>query len=209
VKAFSSSANTSCRSEHFSTNFFKTSFQQFVSSLRNKIHFRHFADHMILTKSASLNSNAVEFAKLQVSAWENILALRISLQQVTDRINTLPLLEFRSDDLSEIQSNDFNRALNDILSETYDILSYQVPSSTVGKSSTKKRKSRSIEWKDVISIQETLFPNWERVINKWHARTHFGSEKKKSSLRVFNQTVFDQVIIRPCVTSIMTFSFNI
>lgn len=36
-------------------------------------------------------------------------------------------------------------------------------------------------------------PHWETTVNKWHARLHFGSEQVKSKMKIFNQTVWEQI----------------
>lgn len=62
------------------------------------------------------------------------------------------------------------------------------------KSNTKNKRSRDSDlWEELEGTQKRLRRRWEETVNKWHARMHFGSEQKKSTMRVFNQTIWEQI----------------
>ena len=146
---------------------------------------------MILTKERKASSfNDSSFARAQVDAWEKTLAVRICMQPIIDQVNTLPVLPDSFDDISELKDNDLHNNLAHTLNELVDVLGMQCDNQGEG---TKRKIKSSADWQQVLEPQQQLQPYWENVVNKWHARTHFGSEEKKSSLRVFNQTIWDQV----------------
>jgi len=53
--------------------------------------------------------------------------------------------------------------------------------------------SLSAAWDDINHSQEQLESNWKNVLNKWHSRLNFGSERAKASLQVFNTSLWEQV----------------
>lgn len=148
---------------------------------------------MILTSSnKEYLSDTVANAQSNVKLWENNLAFRISLQQLTDTFNQFPVIpsSFKTSDLNEFNDNELKNDLKDILTETSSLLLMQTKENR-GEENVKFDHCPS--WEELIEVQNSLEEEWEEIINKWHARTHFGSEKKKSSLKVFNQTLWDQV----------------
>jgi hypothetical protein len=56
-----------------------------------------------------------------------------------------------------------------------------------------KKNPKLIGWEDMVAVQNDLEENWSKTLNKWHARMHFGSEKAKDRLKVFNVNVWDQL----------------
>lgn len=148
---------------------------------------------MILTQERqSGGKNDPLFAGAQVTAWEKTLAVRISMQQIMDQVNTFPVLPDSFVDDSELINSELHVQLQKTLNGLVDILDSQCDRNR--KVSRKRQPIKSSEdWKSVVEPQELLQPQWESVVNKWHARTHFGSEEKKANLKIFNQTIWDQV----------------
>jgi hypothetical protein len=156
---------------------------------------------MILTASRGTDLQAAPVARAHVEIWEKSLAYRISLQQILDKFNEFPVLStesslFPTSDLKKFQENEMKTELQDILQESSNLLLMQCPTASDDDQEEGKKKRKfdhCPSWEEWSDLQETLAEDWKSVINKWHARTHFGSEKKKSSLKVFNQTIWDQV----------------
>jgi hypothetical protein len=153
---------------------------------------------MILTQERQVGGrNDPSFARAQVTAWEKTLAVRISMQQVMDQVNTFPVLPEAFVEESELVTSELHQHLQKTLNGLVDILDSQCDRNR--KVSRKRQPIKSSEdWSKVIEPQQILHPKWESVVNKWHARTHFGSEEKKANLKVFNQTIWDQVTWTNC-----------
>ena len=132
----------------------------------------------------------------QVKLWETIIGLRISLQRSLDTSNQLPSREFISQvtDGSKAggqQVAEVKDSLKGLLGDLNYLLDIQAKDSN---SSSKKRKiNEEVKWDDIIRTQQKFRPSWESTVNKWHARLHFGSEQVKSKMKVFNQTIWEQV----------------
>ena len=45
----------------------------------------------------------------------------------------------------------------------------------------------------ICTAKKKVREDWEAVVNKWHARLNFGSDKAQSNLRVFNQKIWEQI----------------
>jgi hypothetical protein len=138
----------------------------------------------------------------QAKLWEEVLSLRISLQKSLDMAGKFPGPETASllfeDKSVHTEVLALRKSLGGLLHQMNDSLSCQSPSP-----STSKKRDRStstaISWDEIYQTQKKLRPNWEDVVNKWHARLHFGSEQIKSKMRVFNQTIWEQVqYVRHC-----------
>lgn len=131
----------------------------------------------------------------QVKLWETIVGLRISLQRSLEAGNKLPGSEFLShlangDTQSEQQLFQVKDGLKGLLGDLNHLLDVQAKDS----SSAKKRKvNEDLNWEDIVRTQQKFRPSWESTVNKWHARLHFGSEQVKSKMKVFNQTIWEQV----------------
>jgi len=144
--------------------------------------------------SASVN------AGLHLHSWEKTLALRVSLQKPLDLANRLPA-EFSIADKGEIYDNlsVLTNQLRKQLIDGSDMLSSEVHRSTLERPVKQKRVAADADdvdalWKDLYQAQNQLQTlRWEPVLNKWHARLNFGSEKTKAKLKVFTQTMWDQV----------------
>lgn len=149
---------------------------------------------MILSTNKEYEKNTIITSKEHINIWEHNLSLRISLQQITDKINELPTLNssFETNDLNEFNNNNLKNNLRNILKDTTNLLLKQTNDDFELKRKNKELKTCPT-WDELIEIQNSLEVGWEEIINKWHARTHYGSEKKKASLKVFNQTIWDQV----------------
>jgi Apoptosis antagonizing transcription factor len=132
-----------------------------------------------------------------VKLWETIIGLRISLQRSLDIGNKIPGAEF----LDQFSSSDkqcgqsvvqVKDGLKGLLGDLNHLLEVQAKDS----SSSKKRKlNEDLKWEDIVATQQKFRPSWETTVNKWHARLHFGSEQVKSKMKVFNQTIWEQVSI--------------
>ncbi len=149
---------------------------------------------------------AASLASEHLKCWEQILALRITLQKSVDIGNQLP-----SESISDIlgDNNDsellqatktLSKGLQSVLSEMVDAIEIQaqsIDSEEAYTPSAGKKRSRTSEitWEQVLAPQEHMNAHWESVVNKWHARLNFGSEQAKSKLKVFNQSIWDQVSV--------------
>ncbi len=145
-----------------------------------------FADSM-----SSSSREASVAAGDQAKRYEKLLALRISMQKVLDSSNKLPVLDDDSGAKKNAEEN------NDHHMECIEHCSSALRSLT--KLLTEQSDSafsagdKELSWAQVFEPQEKLRGNWERVVNKWHARLNFGSEKAQSNLRVFNQKIWEQI----------------
>ena len=103
------------------------------------------------------------------------------------------------------------RDLAVLINEFQDLLSVQSGVEQFARQS-KRKDAVGPSWEDIEHCQKRLRPSWETTVNKWHARVHFGSEKVKSKLKVFNQTIWEQVrtifILRFYVESFPLTSFH-
>lgn len=140
------------------------------------------------SKLIDLNESSLA-AKNELKKFDKILGLRIGVQRALDIANKLPL---KSSIISNNDNNDnnnelyeeINNKINHLLSESISLLNFNNDKNNNNNdhnSNTKKNKKRKkdIIWDDVVSSQSELKPEWERVINKFHSRLHFGSEHKK------------------------------
>lgn len=134
----------------------------------------------------------VDFGNQQVNIAEKLLSFRISSQHVLDIVNKFPVVDDEKD-MDDV-SGEIPEAseLYALAGDVNDLLRCQIRKPSLV---SKKRKRGAISWSEIDDTYEALRPNWESVVNKWHARSNFGSEKAKSSLKVFNQTIFSQVIL--------------
>lgn len=130
-------------------------------------------------------------ASHEISKYDKVLGLRIGIQRAVDIANKLPLkssIDYDDDnnddvDIDELY-NEINRKTQSLLNDFISILD-----------KTNKKRKKEIAWDDVIAPQQRLQPEWERVVNKFHSRLHFGSEQKKSNMKIFNETIWDQISV--------------
>ena len=152
---------------------------------------------MILTSNPQeYVTEVVERSKLNNKLYEENLSFRISLQQVTDQVNSFPILEkleINSKNFPEISSNNLKENINNILIDSSSLLLRQTKENQNNFKNKQIKYENSPTWEELMKVQSSLEEEWEIIINKWHARTHYGSEKKKTNLKVFNQTLWDQV----------------
>ena len=164
------------------------------------------------------NIAASEVAGQHMQIWEQSLGLRIHLQKAVDLSNKLPLL-ISSNRNSEVSENlsSTSICLENMLVEVMDTLEQQNslhhPNKGISdRTKSKKRLREKLEsgkpkenckliWGEIIKVQEELKPKWKATLEKWHARVHFGSEHKKSKLKVFNQSIWEHVSSRYFVHS--------
>ena len=137
-------------------------------------------------------------ASEQVKLGDQLLAFRIHLQKTLDIANKLPILNHSliTDENLKAESTSAQSTIKKSIYDLTELLNLQITDPTIAKNNEKKRKSNNIDdlWEEVIRPQKQLRQNWEGVVNKWHARVQFGSEVSKSKLKVFNQTLWDQVM---------------
>ena len=163
---------------------------------------------MFASNSSRAGESDCEFAHLQNDMSGKLLTVRISLQQVIDEVNKFPVLESHSsgDSYCVQESNPFRDGLYSVLGDMVDMLKEQVPeeapeSNGMSNSGKKRRRTgdesdgsgEKLDWEQVLAPQRQLQSDWESVINSEHARSHFGSEQKKSKLKMFNNSIWDQV----------------
>ena len=154
----------------------------------------------MFAQSSADQLRASSLANEHTKGWEQLLALRISLQKSIDIGNKLPCEEYEEvyqadKELNEAR-NDLCSDLRTVLGDLTNVLNAQaevIPSETEFNGSTKRKRNSDISWEDVIASQNHMDPYWEKVVNKWHARLNFGSEQNKSKLKTFNHSVWNQV----------------
>lgn len=144
-------------------------------------------------------------ASSSVKSWEQILGLRILLQKSIDTANQLPPFDVgavltdkeASTSLTSVRKplvEDLRGILSDLVScnkkkRKHDEIDVNDNTDTISSSST----STNQLWSLVYEGQRTAEDRWKTVLNKWHARIHFGSEQAKSKMKVFNASLWDQV----------------
>ncbi len=146
--------------------------------------------------------------------YEKVLNYRINLQKTIDLSNSLPLMEvavendglsenvrqmLQSDETLSTSRSELVDEFENILGNMHDILldiGVSGGSDNNQKEGKKKKRKEVFEWNKLYEIQKKMkVEKWEPVINKCYARVNYGSEQKKSSMKVFKQTLFDQMDI--------------
>ena len=148
----------------------------------------------MFASSSSARSSSANAAADQVKAWEASLGLRISLQRSLDLGNRLP--HSSDDELPDTTTARKSVAgqLEGLLFDLTEMLEIQTEESEGPMNSGKrKRASTEVAWKRIEEVQGNLRNSWETTVNKWHARVHFGSEQVKSKMKIFNQTIWQQI----------------
>ena len=170
-----------------------------------------FASSLEETEQSLMRSS--KRARMEIDVYEAALSLRIASQKVVDLANKLPVIPSKDliDDLSTEDNSfkaDLEKAQLDLFGMNQTLLS-SLLGCTGGDAEdqvkAKKSKKAAVEaptsitededslWAKIEAAQEKLSPKWESVLNKWHARVNFGSEKSKSKLKVFNTNIWDQI----------------
>jgi hypothetical protein len=151
-------------------------------------------------------AKAAKYAKLQIEAWEKTLALRISMQKSLDLVNQLPVIdqhevvelvdEEQQDDLQE-EYGKLSSSLQNISNSLVEMLEQQAKVHDIdipSVDSMEEDDEVNKLWNRIENVNNTLETSfWFPTLNKWHTRIHFGAEKNKSKLKVFNQNISDQV----------------
>jgi hypothetical protein len=152
---------------------------------------------MFASKDDSHLSASV-LASNQLKVWEGALALRVSLQKPMDGVGMLPvdvpLFDSNHSDLAECATL-LGRHLR---KQTYELASVLDASAGLKRKAAELSEDCDVDtlWESTLRTQEALQKQkWEPVLNKWHARLNFGSEGTKAKLKVFTQTMWDQVHI--------------
>ena len=153
---------------------------------------------MILTANTSFGNEKqrklFQAANLHINSWEQNLSLRIRLQKSIDAANKLPV----GNSMTILcEQPDCKTNQSEISKESKTLLR-NLTASLVELAGEDKRMSKNISLDEDWNILSTVItkkmrPRWENVLNKWHSRLNFGSEKVKSGLKVFNYTIWDQV----------------
>lgn len=136
--------------------------------------------------------SASNLANGHLKVWESALALRVSLQKPLDGSSLLPVGALVDAGDSEIPVK--MKGLGELLAKQIIELT-----SALDTYAGVKRKANEIadldrQWEMTLQTQTQLQKQkWEPVLNKWHARLNFGSESSKAKLKVFTQTMWDQV----------------
>ena len=132
------------------------------------------------SKLIDLNESSLA-AKNELKKFDKILGLRIGVQRALDIANKLPLkssIISNNDNNNELYE-EINNKINHLLSESISLLNFNNHNDNNNDTKKNKKRKKDIIWDDVVSSQSELKPEWERVINKFHSRLHFGSEQKK------------------------------
>jgi hypothetical protein len=127
-------------------------------------------------------------ASKQLKMFDQSIGLRISLQRLNDAANQLPV-----DDNLLFDENVEIRNISEILTDLKYLLKIQMKGSENSSNHNFGSSNIETEWNDIIELQNKLTESWEPIVNKWHARVNFGSEKVKSSMKIFNRTIWQQV----------------
>ena len=153
------------------------------------------------SSSGSVRSLSAVAANEQIKSWESFLGLRISLQRSMDLGNRLPCA-FDGDILAKDQAlvdvvdarEEVVVQLERLVHDLTGLLELQtdIPSTSSGKNK-RKHSSSNVAWQRIEQVNENLRESWETTANKWHARVHFGSEQTKSKMKIFNQTIWQQI----------------
>lgn len=150
-------------------------------------------------------SLAASCAREQQHAFDKALELRINLQKVLDSAHRLPVEEAHEAYAQEAQVQEgfeqLQQSLATLLDELTGALKGQLAREEESESEEDeeevggKRKTRSSDeyWENISELREQMQPKWETTVNSWHARVHFGSETTKNKLKMFNQTIWEQI----------------
>lgn len=140
------------------------------------------------------SAGAAQLAHLHLKTWDSSVALRIALQRSLDVSNQIPV--FKSDTEKYMGGID-SEELCGCLAELISLLEMQLPLSREGGTKKRKLDTASADsgqiWEHLESIQSEMRSNWIPVVDKWHARLNYGSEKSKSKLKILRTTIWDQV----------------
>jgi len=168
----------------------------------------------IFSRTASSVDQVGESVAEQAKVYEQLLGLRICVQKTLDEANKFPVSTYSegySADVSEeVDYASIRSGLQTSLIALCDYLGNEVPDAGMepDKEYAEKRRKPScdnddasddedsttdVEWEAVLAPQLALRPQWEAAVNKQYSRLHYGSEKTHSRMKVFNQTVWEQV----------------
>ncbi len=157
------------------------------------------------------NFAASEAASQQLKLWEKNLGFRIHLQKAVDLSNKIPIFPIegkqpRYGNVEVIAANNAasSKCLETMITDIIGILDDQATceirqSEAVRLKAARKRlrnsddESSALLWEKVKDTQASLSPKWKEILEKWHARLNFGSEYRKSQLKVFNQSIWETV----------------
>jgi protein AATF/BFR2 len=159
----------------------------------------------MLCRTSSNKAASSKAAGLQIKLWEKCLSVRIGLQKAIDVANRLPVIpegnEAMGEDDNSLES--YYAGAKSTIIETLvnmnESLAMQTAPDSSSSSARNKRKreeegelSPDALWAEISETQDNLRPQWREVIDKWHSRVAFGTEKS-SKLKSFNQSLWDQV----------------
>ena len=107
-----------------------------------------------------------------------------------DNSNKLPVLNDDSSVRHDLENNHNN--YDECLENCSSALRSLTATAEQSSSSFSPADDEEMTWERLYAPQK-LREDWEAVVNKWHARLNFGSEKAQSNLRVFNQKIWEQI----------------
>ncbi len=155
---------------------------------------------------SSLFSNSNEYqqeiskqADKQFAAYEKLLSMRITLQKVLDEGNKLPCGEFHTSMTNEKEYKQCDKNIKSNLRTMKTYLDCEVNKQKRCRSEMSDNDNDNddddddIEWEDLMASQKELQNSWESITNKWYSRLHYGSERTQSKMKVFNQTIWEQI----------------
>lgn len=141
---------------------------------------------------------ASELARSQIGIWEKLLALRVSSQRVIDLANKLPPIsqEFIVENLVEKnKENDLEAVYQSLISGLLGMNSTLIESLDVQneESTHKETTDPDALWDQIEGLTNRFEDKWATILNRWHSKINFGSEKLKNKLKVFNVSLMSQV----------------
>jgi hypothetical protein len=161
--------------------------------------------------ATSLEQLGVSAAE-QSRTYEQLLGLRICVQKTLDEANKFPVAADETGGYSKDVSQEADYAsvrtgLRASLIALCDYLDQQAEEAGAedDEEYCAKRRKRSVGsedsadkdtdvgWEAVLAPQLALQQQWEQAVNKQYSRLHYGNEKTHSKMKVFNQTVWEQV----------------
>ena len=159
----------------------------------------------IFKKSSKFGGNEASSAcAVQAKCYEKLLSLRISLQKVLDLVNTLPVNDSppAGDSMDEVAdlSGKSLKLMTGMMGEQCSVAEKRKAGemnesdSDSDDNNDTSNNNRGNEYYDrILKYQKGMAPSWQSIVNKWHSRLNYGSEKAQSKMRVFNRSLFEQV----------------
>lgn len=160
----------------------------------------------LFKKSSKSGTSAASSAcAVQAKCYEKLLSLRISLQKCLDLVNTLPITDSpptgdSMDEVAELSSKSL-KLMTGMMGKQCAVAEKRKAgemneSDSDSDNDNANKSERGDEYYDrILKYQKGMAPSWQSIVNKWHSRLNYGSEKAQSKMRVFNRSLFEQVDI--------------